>query len=117
MASRISHKSFRNSRSRARTIVTRASGIAIDCQDEQNYRDDDEFDQREAPSGPALLPRWIAAKRSRAVEIARRVADQAGERRCSVRSAGEGVQHGLLAGPVQFEYRSTAERASTIARN
>src|SRR5450631_906922 len=50
----------------------------------------------------------IAAEVCSAVEISRRISDQTRYGSCAVRSAGEAVQHGLLAGLIQLEHRSAA---------
>jgi len=50
----------------------------------------------------------VAAEVCSTIEISRRISDQTGQGRCPVRSAGETVQHGLLAGLIQLEHRSAA---------
>ena len=55
----------------------------------------------------------VAAEVCSTIEISRRISDQTGHGRCPVRSAGETVQHGLLAGLIQLEHRSAATSAGT----
>src|SRR4030095_14284868 len=56
-----------------------------------------------------------AAGSSRPVEVAGRVADDTGQRACSVHPAAEGVQHGLIAAGIQLEHHSAAPLRRTQA--
>src|SRR5215471_6115654 len=55
----------------------------------------------------------VAACGSRAVEVARRIPDQARQWKTSVRTPGEAIEHGLLAGWAQLEHNPASD--ATIA--
>src|SRR5258706_16351936 len=68
--------------------------------------------EHRAAARPAAIA--AASEYCRAIEVPRRVADQAPCGNCPVRSAHKAVEHGLLAARIQHEHRAAASPAAIV---